>query len=546
MTYTRIVPLGGLGEIGMNCMALETGQGILVLDCGIGFPHDEPGVDVVHPDFRYLWERREEVLGVVITHGHEDHIGALPYLLRRLPVPVWAPEYAAALIRSRLAEHRDVSIPDLRITVPRERFRVGPFEIEPLRVTHSIPDATALAIDTPAGRIFHTGDFKLESAPLDGQESDEERFRALGDDGVDVMLSDSTNVDVPGRAGRERDVAGTLKKVILRCEGRVLAAVFASNVFRLQTLCDVAVASGRRITFLGRSVENHVRAATDLRRLRVPSDLVISADKALSVRPGELLAVTGGTQAEPGSGLARIARGEYPRLVLDRGDTVIFSSRVIPGNERAVFQLACDLERRGVDVHFRVTDGDLHASGHGGREEQRRMLELIRPRAFVPVHGTFHHLRRHAELARDAGVRTVDVIENGQTVVLRGGELRRDENVPVGRIFVDEHVDVDEDTLSERMQLALGGVVFATMELDARGGLVGRPMVTTCGVVVDDPDAVGEAVAAEAIRESLRIARGPLERLEDRNAIDAARAALRRVYRVGAKRPMVVVHVQRT
>ncbi len=545
MSYTRIVPLGGLGEIGMNCMALETDQGILVVDCGIAFPHNEPGVDVIHPDFRYLWERREEVLGIVITHGHEDHIGALPYLLRRMPVPVWAPGYAAALIKSRLAEHREVPVPDLRVTVPRGRFKVGPFEIEPLRVTHSIPDSTALAIDTPAGRIFHTGDFKLESAPMDDQESDEERFRALGDEGVDVMLSDSTNVDIPGRAARERDVADTLRELILTCQGRVLVAVFASNIFRLQTLCDVAQATGRRIAFIGRSVENHVRAATDLRLLRVPSDLVISADMALSVRPSQLLAVTGGTQAETGSGLARISRGEYTRLVIERGDTVIFSSRAIPGNERAVFQLVCDLERRGAEVHFRATDRDIHASGHAGREEQRHMLELIRPRSFVPVHGTYHHLKRHAEVARDAGVRTVDVIENGQSVSLRDGALRRDESVPAGRVFVDERVDLDEETLLERMRMADGGVVFATVQLDARGGLVGIPVVTTSGVLVDDPDAVGEAIAGDAIREALRLARGPVERLEDQNAIEAVRAALRRVYRVGAKRPMVVVHVRR-
>ncbi|MEI8254989.1 MAG: ribonuclease J [Deltaproteobacteria bacterium] len=545
MSYTRIVPLGGLGEIGMNCMALETPQGILVVDCGIAFPHDEPGVDVIHPDFRYLWERREEVLGVVITHGHEDHIGGLPYLLRRLPVPVWAPGYAAALIKTRLAEHREVPVPDLRVTVPRGRFKVGPFEIEPLRVTHSIPDSMALAIDTPGGRIFHTGDFKLESAPMDNQESDEPRFRELGNEGVDLMLSDSTNVDVPGRAARERDVADALRQMIRPCEGRVLVAVFASNIFRLQTLCDVAVATGRRIAFIGRSVENHVRAATDLRLLRVHSDLVISADMALSLRPRELLAVMGGTQAEPGSGLARISRGEYTRLVIERGDTVIFSSRAIPGNERAVFQLVCDLERRGADVHFRATDRDIHASGHAGREEQRQMLDLIRPRAFVPVHGTYHHLKGHAEVAREAGVRVVDVIENGQSVALRGGAMRRDENVPAGRVYVDERVDLDEETLTERTQLAEGGVVFATMQLDARGGLVGTPVVTTRGVVVDDPDAVGESVAAEAIREALRLARGPMERLEDPNAIEAARAALRRVYRVGAKRPMVVVHIRR-
>lgn len=544
VSYTRIVPLGGLGEIGMNCLALETPEGILVIDCGISFPHEEPGVDVIHPDFRYLWERRDEVLGVVVTHGHEDHIGGLPYLLRRIPVPVWAPAYARALIERRLQEHADVPVPDLRTTAPRAQFSVGPFRVEPLRVTHSIPDSTALAIDTPAGRIFHTGDFKLEQAPLDGQESDEERFLELGAEGVDLLLSDSTNVDVPGRAARERDVSTALRELVLPCEGRVVVAVFASNIYRLQTLCDVAVATGRRITFMGRSVENHVRAATDLRLLRVPTDLILPSDMAMSVPPRQLLAVTGGTQAERQSGLARIARGEYPRLVIQRGDTVIFSSRAIPGNERGVFDLVCNLERRGAVVHFRATDRDIHASGHAGREEQSRMIELIKPRAFVPVHGTFHHLRRHAELAASLGVPKVDVIENGQTLAWRDGQLSREEAVPFGRVYVDEQVELDVDAMIERTQMAEGGVVFATVTIDDRGDLVATPTVTTRGVVVDDPDAVGEAIAAEAIRESIKIARGALDRLEENAVRDAARQALRRVYRVGNKRPMVVVHVR--
>jgi ribonuclease J len=534
-----------LGEIGMNCLALETREGILVIDCGISFPHDEHGVDVIHPDFRYLWERRDEVLGVVITHGHEDHIGALPYLLKRIPVPVWAPAYARVLIEKRLAEHDDVPVPELRTTAPRARFKLGPFTIEPLRVTHSIPDSTALAIDTPAGRIFHTGDFKLEHQPLDEQESDEERFRELGADGIDLMLSDSTNVDVPGRAVRERDVAEALRDLISTCDGRVLVAVFASNVYRLQTLCDIAVATQRRITFMGRSVENHVRAATDLRLLRVPTDLIVPADLAISVPPRQLIAVTGGTQAEPGSALARIARGEFPRLGIQKGDTVIFSSRAIPGNERQVFQLVCDLERRGAIVHFRATDRDIHASGHAGREEQQRMIEMLKPRSFVPVHGTFHHLRRHAELARSLGVSAVDVIENGQTVAWRDGSLTREEAVPFGKVCVDEKVDLDADTINERTQLANTGVVFATVKIDDRGDLVGTPIVTTRGVVLDDPDATGEAMAAQAIREAIATLRGPLDRLDEGAVRDAARQALRRVYRVGNKRPMVVVHVRR-
>jgi ribonuclease J len=543
VTYTRIVPLGGLGEIGMNCLALETPQGILVIDCGVTFPHDELGVDIIHPDFAYLWDRREEVLGVLVTHGHEDHIGALPYLLRRIPVPVYAPPYASILIQSRLAEHAEVPVTDIRTFAPRERFDLGPFGIEALRVTHSIPDSFALSIDTPAGRILHTGDFKLEAEPMDDLPTDEARFRELGADGVSVLLSDSTNVDVEFRRGREREVARALRDMILGIEGRVVVGVFASNVYRLQAVATAAMETGRKLCYLGRSVHTHVRAATELGLFRIPSNYVVSPEQAMNLPPREVLAIGTGTQAEPASAIARIARGEHPHMKLERGDAVIFSSRAIPGNERPVFDLICALERRGIEVHFRATDGDIHVSGHASREEQARMLEWVRPRAFVPIHGTYHHLRRHAELATEVGVRDVTILENGRTVRWDGAALAQADKVPSGRVHVDHGLELPTQVLSERAAMSVSGVVAATLSLDARGGLEGSPAIVSRGVILDDPPEVVTEAARVAIEEALRIARGPRDVLPREEAREAAYRALRRMYRVGSKRPLVIVQL---
>ncbi len=544
VSHTRIVPLGGLGEVGMNCLAIETEDGIVVVDCGVTFPHDAFGVDLIHPDFTYLRDRRDEVRAILVTHGHEDHIGALPFLLRTLPVPVYAPAYARLLIEHRLAEHNDLPDVDLRTIVPRRAFSVGDVRVEPLRVTHSIPDATAFSIDTPAGRIFHTGDFKLESDPPDGEPADEERFAQLGLDGVDVLLSDSTNVDVPSRSGTERTVAGALTSLVRSLEGRVVVGLFASNVFRLQAIADAAVAAGRQICLLGRSVQTHVRAAQAVGRLRVPSDALVSPEYAMRLHPDQVLAIATGTQAEPASALARLARNEHNAFKLERGDSVIFSSRTIPGNERLVFSLICSLERAGVDVHFRATDGDIHVSGHAARDEQQRMIELLRPRSFVPLHGTFHHLKRHADLARSLGIENSLVLENGDTARWSHGKLSRDGGVPHGRVHVDEGVALSPQALEERKAMADSGTVYAQLTLDKHGLLANPFAVSTRGVLLDDEAHVVEASARDAVAEQLRLSKGPRDALTAEEARDAAARALRRVYRVGSRRPLVVVQVK--
>ncbi|MDP3279194.1 MAG: ribonuclease J [Deltaproteobacteria bacterium] len=545
MSQTRIVPLGGLGEVGMNCLAIESRDGIVIVDCGVTFPHDQYGIDLIHPDFSWLWERRDQVRGLIVTHGHEDHIGAIPYLLRMIPMPVYAPAYARVLIEHRLSEHPDIVNADLHTTAPRKKFSLGSsITVEPLRVTHSIPDATAFCIDVPGARVFHTGDFKLEEDPPDGEASDIQRFQELGREGIDVLLSDSTNVDVATRKTSERSVSSALTNIIAKLEGRVVVGLFASNIYRLQAIANAAIATQRRLCLLGRSVQTHVKAAQALGKLKFPSDLLVSPEVAMTLAPHTVLAIATGTQAEPASAIARLARNDHPFFRLERRDTVIFSSRTIPGSERAVFGLICDLERAGVNVHFSGIDSEIHVSGHAARDEQSRMIELTKPRSFIPLHGTFHHLKRHAELARSMGVENTLLLENGDTARWSNGQLAQDGGVPHGRVHIDEGQVVAPPTLEERKQMSESGTVFAQLHLDKIGMLSTPFAVTTRGVLLEEPAHVLEGLARSAVSEALRLARGPREVLTPEEARDAAARTLRRIYRVGHRRPLVVVQVK--
>lgn len=528
----------------MNCLALETDEGIIVIDCGVAFPHDSYGVDVVHPDFSYLWERRDEVRAILVTHGHEDHIGAIPFLLRMIPVPVYAPAYARVLIEHRLSEYDDIADVDLRTIVARRPFMLGSIRIEPLSVTHSIPDANAFCIETPHARIFHTGDFKFEDDQPDGVRADVERFEQLGKEGVDILLSDSTNVDVPTRGTSERSVGAALAELVRTLEGRVVVGLFASNVFRLQAIIDAAIAASRRVCLLGRSVQTHVRAAQLLGKLKIPSDVLVEPEVAMQMKPNSVLAIATGTQAEPRSALARLARNDYPFFKLERGDSVIFSSRTIPGSERAVFSLICDLERAGIDVHFRLTDSEVHVSGHAARDEQTRMIELLKPHSFIPLHGTYHHLKRHADLARSLGIENTVLLENGDVARWSHGRLTMDGGVPHGRVYIDDGVVIAPSVLEERRAMGESGTVFAQIHLD-KSGLLSRPFaVSTRGVLLEQPAHLLEELARNAVAEQLRLAKGPREVLTPEEARDAAARALRRVYRFGLRRPLVVVQVQ--
>ena len=405
----------------MNCLALEQQGEVLVVDCGVTFDDRGLGIDVVHPDFTAL--ERYRVAGLFLTHGHEDHIGAIPYFLRRFDVPVYGPRYALGLVRERAAEHEILDHVTLHEVTPRQRVQVGSFEVEPIRVTHSIADATALAIRTDAGLVVHTGDFKFDDAPPDGETFDVARFQALAVEGIRLLLSDSTNIDARGPTGSEGAVGHALDDIVAAAEHAVVVAVFASNVHRLRILGEIARRHGRKLVALGRSVSTHARVARSIARstgehagapyLDWPNDLVWPADRARELPRRALLGVATGSQGEGAAALARLARGEHPAFDLAAEDVVVMSSRVIPGNEAAVVRVMGDLLRRGVAVRTWWSDRDVHVSGHAHRDEQRRMIELARPRAFVPLHGTLHHLFRHAALARELGVPEVCVLENG-------------------------------------------------------------------------------------------------------------------------------------
>lgn len=542
----RLVALGGWGEIGMNCLVLEQEQGAIVLDCGVTFPSSDLGIDVYHPRFDYLLSASPSRLrGVVLTHGHEDHIGALPYLLSRVDVPVWGPPCTLELVRDRLAEHELEDKVDLRATQVGRPFSVGPFDIEPIRVTHSIADATALAIRTAAGLLVHTGDFKLDPAPIDGELTDEARLRALGDEGVRLLLSDSTNVDSPGSAASERDVCAALTELVRGAKARVVVGMFASNAHRLIALGEAAQRTGRRLVLLGRSVANHARAVQAVGRVKWPSDLVVAPEVAAAMPRERVLVVCGGTQAERGSGLVRLAEGVHPSMRLDEGDRVILSSRVIPGNDRPVSELVSTLLRRGIDLVTWSIDRRVHASGHAHRDEQTRMLEMVRPSAFVPVHGTLHHLMRHAEVARSLGVPDVLVAENGEVVELTEEKApAKVGRVQVGRVATFAGDELPDEAIRERAALGRSGAAFVTVVLDARGAVAARPEVALRGL----PLARDEALLRAASRAAAQAVAGASDVVRSRpdDLAGAVRLAVRKAIELRTRhKPIVQVLLTR-
>jgi len=539
----RLFALGGLGEVGMNCLAIEQRGQVMLVDCGVTFDARKLGVDVVHPDFSALEAYRDRIAGVFVTHGHEDHIGALPYLLKRFDVPVWGPPYALGLVRERVVDHEVLRHARFIETKPRMRYEVGSFVVEPIRVTHSIADATALAIETDAGTIVHTGDFKFDDEPTDGEAFDVERLTQIGDAGVALLLSDSTNIDAAGPTGSERAVGDALEAIVTSAKQAVVVALFASNVHRLRLLASIAGKTQRRIVPLGRSLGTHTRVAKATGYLAWEG-LAFPAERARELPRDRILAVATGTQAEANGALARLARGDHPAMQLVPGDTVIVSSRVIPGNERDVFAMFGDLLRRGVELRTWLSDRGVHVSGHAHRQEQRRMIEIVRPRAFVHVHGTLHHLLRHGALARELGVPGVCVVENGDVVEVDASGANKCGRVASGRTHVWAAREVPQSVLRERMSLAAEGVALAVVEVNASGTTVGDVTIATRGVM---DEAVDAAILAGARRE----VRGAIAELDpsardDASISEAARLAVRRaIGKVLGFKPTTIVSLRR-
>jgi ribonuclease J len=547
-----------LGEIGMNCLALEQRGEVLVIDCGVTFDAREFGVDLVVPDFAALEPYR--VAGLFVTHGHEDHIGAIPYFLQRFDVPVFGPPYALGLVRERASEHEILDHVRLSAVPPGSRVGVGSFEVEPIRVAHSIADATALAIRTDAGLIIHTGDFKFDESPPDGETVDVERFEGLSREGVRLLLSDSTNIDAHGPTGSEASVGRALDAIVGGASGAVVVGVFASNVHRLSMLGDIARRHRRKIVPLGRSVATHARVARATVRptgpqagaayLDWPGDLTWPADRARELPRSAILAIATGTQGEEEASLARLARGEHSALDVGAGDVVVLSSRVIPGNEPQVMRVMSALLRRGVELRTWWSDRDVHVSGHAHRDEQRRMIELVRPHAFVPLHGTRHHLERHAALARDLGVPEVLVLENGEVGELEatGGTLRKGDRVHSGRVHVFARRPIPPAVLHERASLAARGTAHVVVSVDARGRPVGHVELVTLGVVDGTLDShVLASARAEACAAVEEVAGGSdSESASDARIAEAARRAVRRaIDRVLGFKPSTSVTVLR-
>lgn len=528
----------------MNCLAIEQSDGIVVVDCGAGFPEDDLGIDVYHPDFSWLVERRERVAGVFLTHGHEDHIGGLPYLLAELSVPVFGPPHALELAKRRLSEHRfDSAELDLREAHAGRSYELGPFRIEPVRMSHSIVEASALAIDTAAGKLVHSGDFNFDPDPPDGEPTDEARLSAIGDEGVGLLLSDSTNIDTPERAGSERSVHAALEPLVLAAEQRCVVALFASNVQRLISLGEIARKAGRQVCLLGRSLETWVQVATRIGRLHWPSDLLVSPDQARELPRDRVLFLAGGTQAEKNSALRRLSLGVHPALTLEAGDTVVFSSRVIPGNERPVITMINDLLRRGVLVRSRITDPGIHTSGHAGRSEQRRLMSLVRPRCFLPVHGTLHHMLRHAALATEQGIHEQLVVENGTPVLFDGSRLSREEPVPHGKVAVAfGGEELDAPTLQARSDISKYGLVVACLVLDRRGASIAPPRVSSRGVPAVD----GRPNALRSLSLELERALGAHREGRGLSLEDFLRRTLRRkLEELSGTRPIIEIELIR-
>jgi ribonuclease J len=505
----RLIPLGGLGEIGLNMMLLEMGDDLLAIDCGLMFPDEElPGIDYVIPDFSYLLAKRDCLRGVVLTHGHEDHIGALPYLLRDLDVPVYGPRIALALAGERLREHGLSERARLNPVEPRRAFDLGPFRVEPVRVTHSVVDGVGYAIDTPVGVLVHTGDFKFDPTPIDGQRSDLARLAELGERGVLCLLSDSTNVERPGSTPSEREVGQALGERFRRATGRIIVATFASHVHRVQQVLDLARAAGRRVALLGRSMEQNVRIAQELGYLHVSDGTIVPLEELAKLPPYRQVLLSTGSQGEPNSAIALMASEEHKHVQVAEGDLVILSARIIPGHERTITRLVNQLLRLGAEVLWEPV-AFVHVSGHASQDELRLALNLVRPKFFIPVHGEYRHLQAHGRLARDVGIPAdhVLVIEDGQGVEFTKTAARVLQRFPVGRVLVDGKGigDVGAVVLRDRQLLAQDGMVVVVVTVDRESGeIIAGPEIASRGWVYERES---EAVLEEArtvLREALQ------------------------------------------
>src|SRR5262245_55977621 len=545
MEPLRVVPLGGLGEFGLNMMLLEYGGASIAIDCGLMFPGaDLLGIYLVIPDVSYLLETRDKLKAIVLTHAHEDHVGALPYILEHFDVPIFGTRLTLGLLANKLIEHDLEDTADVRQITAGAPWDIAPFRLEGIRVTHSLMDCVALAIETPVGTIIHTGDFKIDNSPMEGEMFDFQRFAAYGEKGVLLLLSDSTNVERSGYTPSEREVGSHLHQIIAGSAGKVLVSTFSSSIPRIQQILDISEQAGRRVVLSGRSMIRNCQVAADLGYLHLPRDFLTEGDRWHDLPAERLTFLTTGSQGEPLSALHRIALDDHKTIKVEHGDTVILSSKFIPGNEKTITNLINQLYRRGAEVHYeRVSE--IHVSGHASQEELKTMLQLTRPRYFVPIHGEYRHLVRHRRLAQEVGLPAANcfILEDGDVLELTANSAQKTKPIQVGRVFVDGKGvgDVGDVVIRDRRHLSEGGMVLAVMAIHQQSGeLVAGPDLISRGfMLAEESEEVLESAKREVLatlNEMNREIRTDPEELKEE-----VRKALRRFFRKKLERHPVVL-----
>ena len=548
MNSLRIVPLGGLGEFGSNMLAVEWGDAVIAVDCGVMFPGPELlGIDLVIPDISYLVDEGKIPQAIVLTHAHEDHIGALPYILKRFQVPVYGTRLTLGFVRHKLREHRLEQSTELVEIVPGERFSVGPFTFEGIPVTHSLVDCIALAIETPIGTIVHTGDFKIDNTPMAGQRFDFHRFAAYGDKGVLLLLSDSTNVERKGSTPSERAVGEGLRGIFSSSPGRIFIATFASHIPRIQQVAELATDFRRKLVLSGRSIINNTGIAADLGYLRLPDDVMTDSQGWQDMDDDQLCFLTTGSQGEPLSVLHRVAFDEHRSIRIQPGDTVVMSARFIPGNEKIISNLINHLYRRGAHVHYERTS-EIHVSGHASQEELKTMIQLTRPRYFVPLHGEFRQLCKHIELARAVGIPADHcfLMENGDALEINGQDAVRVDPVATGKVFVDGKGigDVEDIVIRDRRHLSEDGLVVVAMAVHQRTGEVAAgPDLLARGLMRSEEEDDVLGTARDLLREYIDGC-GVEMRTDSAELKEGIRRSLRKFFEKRLhRRPVIVPYI---